>query len=65
MLSHVLGVLLAASLGGGGPHAVAPEDVCLLQERCRREAVYCLVGDVTCDSWRDGRICFVAACPER
>ena len=61
MLTSVLGVLLAASLGSG-PNAVRPEDTCLMEHRCDRVPVYCLVEKGRCDPSLDGDVCFVDGC---
>ena len=61
MLSEVLGLLLAASMGSG---SVAPEghEVCLMQHRCTREPVFCLVDDPRCAKPGAPQICFVTEC---
>ena len=63
MLTSVLGVLLAASLGSG-PHALESEHTCLMQTPCYRSPVYCLVEERGCEPWRDGDVCFVMDCRE-
>jgi hypothetical protein len=64
MLTSVIGVLLAASLGSPS-HTLEPDDVCLLKDGCAREAIVCLVDDDRCATWRDDRVCLVDHCPDR
>ena len=61
MLVHVLGALLAASVGTG-PHKLQPDEVCLLGRLCAREPVFCLVDDPRCAKPGGPEICFVTDC---
>jgi hypothetical protein len=63
VLTSVLGVLLASM--GSGPHALLPDDVCLVQGTCAPPPVYCLVEGPACDAPGEGEVCLVAECGGR
>lgn len=61
MLVHVLGALLAASVGGG-PHALRPDEICLTERLCARQPVYCLMDETRCDEPID--VCLIEKCDD-
>ena len=64
MLTGLLGVLLAASIGSPGPHVVSPEEICFLRDRCSTGPVLCLADPGGCGPVEDVTICYVSRCPE-